>query len=201
MSFKENMYEIVRNALPPYLIEYVSVQIELLEKNYLTYVRRPTSINPYPFGDYQTPKSFAQYGTFITDGLLPMLKDAFSEITDKRLCESYSYFRIYYNDANLEKHTDRESCQYSATVCIKKDCDWPIYFKDSNGNDIEVEMEPGDLIVYQGTKLEHWRNHYKGSRHIQLFLHYIDMDDEFYPEYMYDGRESLGFPVAQKQQS
>ena len=196
MSFKENMYEIVRNALTPYLIEYVSVQIELLEKNYLSYLRQPTSINPYPFGDTQTPKSFALYGTFISDALLPMLKDAFSEITDKRLCESYSYFRIYYNDANLKRHTDRESCQYSATVCIKKDCDWPIYFKDLNGNDIEVEMEPGDLIVYKGTKLKHWRNHYKGSRHIQLFLHYIDMDDEFYPKHMYDGRESLGFPVT-----
>ncbi|NBV27992.1 hypothetical protein EBS02_03085, partial [bacterium] len=195
----ENLYEIVKNALPSYIIEYAAIQTQLLEKNFLTFIRKPTSIDPYPFGDYQTPKSFALYGSIISDSLLPMLKDAFSEITHKRLCESYSYFRIYYNQASLDKHTDRESCQYSATLCLKKDNDWPIYFTDLNGNDVEVEMEPGDLVMYKGTDLTHWRNEYTGNYHIQTFLHYIDMDGPYYPEYKYDRRESLGFPAPGSQ--
>lgn len=195
MSFKENMYEVVRNAIPEDLVNYISLQIDLIEKAYLIMIKSPTEENPYPFDDVQSRKTFSTYGTIPGDALLKFLKNKVSKITNKRLCESYSYLRAYYRGSCFEKHVDRDSCEYSCTICLRKDeFDWPIYFEDLNGNQIEVELENGDMIVYKGTDLNHWREPYTGNRHLQLFLHYIDSDGDFFPKYRYDRRRGLIFP-------
>jgi hypothetical protein len=35
-----------------------------------------------------------------------------------------------------------------------------------------VDLEPGDMLIYSGCDLEHWREEFKGKNCGQVFLHY-----------------------------
>jgi len=195
MSFKEEKYEIIRNAVHPEIIRFIQLNFDIHE--YAGYTHRPPSPSQeYPYGDSQSINSFSFYSPLYGESLLLYLKDAIEKTAGEKLIETYSYMRIYYNGGTLEKHIDRPSCQISATLCIKKDIDWPIYFQKENGEEVEIELEPGDLIVYSGCILQHWRKPYTGTRHYQIFLHYINAEGEFSPEHKWDKRPSLWFSKA-----
>ena len=69
MSFRKNKYEVVRNVLSQDLINYININFEIHENaNY--FFRQPTLENPYPFGDEQSPNSFAWYGSIHSEALL-----------------------------------------------------------------------------------------------------------------------------------
>lgn len=196
MSFRQKKYSVIRNALTPEMVKYVKIMCEMQEQACL-YMVQPSDEVPYPFGDSQTPNSFASYGSILSDSLASYFREKISFITGKNLVETYSYWRVYYNGAILDRHTDRPSCEYSGTICIKKDSDWPIYFEDLEKKEIKVDMEEGDMIVYKGDVLSHWRDLYEGDRHIQIFVHYVDSNGP-YKENLYDGREVLGLPAEYK---
>jgi len=192
MTFKENKYQIIRNALSRDLINYININFEIHENaNY--FFRQPTLENPYPFGDGQSPNSFSWYSSIHSEAVLQFLKPTIEQITDTQLYESYSYARNYYRGAILEKHIDRPSCEYSATICISKDADWGICIENVDGDVAEIELYPGDMIVYRGDLLRHWRNPYQGKTHRQLFLHYVDANGK-YQNYKFDDRPMLGLP-------
>jgi hypothetical protein len=193
MTFEEKKYEIVRGALTPELVEFIKISFSIHETaNYYTNPR--TNSNPYPFGDMQARNSFAWYSALHGESLLRYLKPLVSKVTKKNLVETYSFLRTYYTGGILEKHVDRPSCEYSATICIEKgeNHPWPIYIQTLDGEVNKVELEPGDLIVYKGEILPHWRDPYDGNYHRQVFVHYVDADGKFAHTNEYDGRPCLG---------
>ena len=196
MAFKEDKYEIIRNAVHPEVIRFIQLNFDIHE--YAGYTHKPpNALQRYPYGDPQSPNSFAFYSPLYGDSLLVYLRDMLEQTVNKKLVETYSYMRIYYTGGTLEKHIDRPSCQFSATLCVKKDIDWSIYFQKENGEEVEVELEPGDLAVYSGCILPHWRKPYTGNRHYQMFLHYIDAQGEFSPKHKWDERPCLWYPKTQ----
>lgn len=190
-SFEKNGYTLVRNALPEYVLKYVQINYDILEKAMLHY-DPPTEDNLYPYLDPMCPANFSVYSPIFSESLLCFLKPIMSEITGKNLVEAYSFARTYYQGSILKTHIDRPSCEFSATMCIEKDVPWPICLKDFNNKIIEVDLEPGDMIVYQGTKLEHWRNLYTGKSHRQVFFHYVDLNGPYATEFKFDKRPLLG---------
>ena len=40
----------------------------------------------------------------------------------------------------------------------------------------QCKLEPGDMILYKGRELEHWRQPYQGKMHGAAFLHYVNQD-------------------------
>jgi hypothetical protein len=42
-----------------------------------------------------------------------------------------------------------------------------------------VDLEPGDMLVYSGCELEHWRNEFMGNMCGQVFLHYNHVNGPF----------------------
>jgi hypothetical protein len=193
MSVADNKYAIVRKAISGDLLRYVQINAEIHENASLIF-NRPTPAKPFPYGDEQTPNSFAWYSPVYTESLMVLLRPMIAKICNKELSETYTYTRSYYNGAILEKHVDRPSCEYSATICIEKgECDWPIYFETENGIH-SVELENGDLVVYSGTILPHWREPYAGDRHRQVFLHYVDINGKWGLSNRYDTRNLLGLP-------
>jgi hypothetical protein len=130
-----------------------------------------------------------------------VLLEKISYVTQKKLCPTYSYCRVYTKGEILKPHTDRPSCEYSITVNLGGD-PWPIYFgefnKDydlDNGYSLkkELTLNPGDGVVYMGEKLVHWRNKFTGDHCAQAFLHYIDSEGLHYPEWAYDKRPNVGY--------
>jgi hypothetical protein len=137
----------------------------------------------------------------VIETLSSVLLDKISQVTQKKLCPTYSYCRLYTKGEILKPHTDRPACEYSVTINFGGD-PWSIYFGEYNkGKDLdngyalkgEITPNPSDGVIYMGEKLIHWRNKFTGDHCAQAFLHYIDMDGPHYPEHAYDKRPNIGY--------
>ena len=126
-------------------------------------------------------------------------------LTGKELVPTYSYHRLYTTGTELKRHSDRPSCEISTTLCLGYDVsnvdaskypdwDWPMFIKEKNGNEVPVHMKPGDMIIYRGCELEHWREPYWGKNHAQVFLHYNEKGGQY--DIPNDGRPILGMPAT-----
>jgi len=194
-SFTNLGYEVVENALNKETCKLLDVQFELLKKRTYYYDKINES-NVSAFRDTQVENGFSVYSPLIFDSLLLHLQPTMERVTGKKLLPSYTYARIYYKDADLKIHTDRPSCEYSATITLDIDkTPWEIFFKDFNGECKELVLNVGDMCAYQGTKLEHWRDPYKEDRQSQVFIHYVDAEGE-YKKHIYDRRDYLGLDPA-----
>ena len=150
------------------------------------------------FADKQCPGNYAQYGDTLMDSMLMMHGKQIEIVTGMQLAPSYTYYRMYQNNAILERHKDRPSCEISATVCLDWDDSncatrkpWSIWVKNDQG-EIAVDLEPGDAMVYKGCEIEHWREPFHGIACAQVFYHYTDVNgDKFNP---WDGRPHGGLP-------
>jgi hypothetical protein len=87
---------------------------------------------------------------------------------------------------------------------------WPIYLDPTGANNvvdekknlikpnapkgIKVDLKPGDMLVYSGCELEHWRNKFKGEECAQVFLHYNNEKTPGSEQNLFDKRPHLGLP-------
>ena len=86
---------------------------------------------------------------------------------------TYCYARHYLNDAVLNSHTDRPSCEVSVTLHLDGDQEWPFHIMTSEGKAAKVILHPGDAMIYLGMRGKHWRRNYRGQSYSQVFLHYV----------------------------
>ena len=160
--------------------------------------------------DDQCPLSQAIHGAPVFDSLLEQLIPHFEKTSGKKLLPTYAYARLYTPGDELKIHTDRPSCEISATLTLGFEGNvWPIYVGDytesKNGREIttqqgetkyltnehEIKMEVGDAVLYRGMDKVHWRKPYKeGKWQAQVFLHYVDADGP-HAEWKYDKRPKL----------
>ncbi len=180
-------YEIIQGAVGAETLKLVKDSL-VISKDAAYHLEGVPFEDTKRFGDPQCPDSFVSYGHPVCEALLLSLGPRLERVTGKSLLPTYSYGRIYWKGAILEKHKARESCQYSATLCVDAAPDpWPI-FMDGN----ELILEPGDMVCYKGMEVEHWREPYRGQQQIQVFLHFVDKNG-IYADRLYDGRPCLGF--------
>lgn len=151
------------------------------------------------FDDPQSPGDYSRYGDPIMDTLLNESVNSVEYFTGTQLVPTYSYWRLYEKGSVLERHKDRESCEISTTLCLGYDSDynWPIWVENPNTKqEVSVELEPGDMIIYRGCEIDHWRDKFEGLNHAQVFLHFNDANGPFNQKY--DGRKRLGIPFEYK---
>ena len=146
--------------------------------------------------DDQCPLSDSVYGDPIFDTLLEKLVPSLSNQLGVELLPAYTYARIYGPGEVLVKHKDRPSCEISGTMTLGFDPGsgiWPIYFgkDDDDAVGTSVEINIGDLVMYHGNELNHWRPAYKGKWQVQVFFHYVDKNGP-HANHAYDGRKQLG---------
>jgi len=128
--------------------------------------------------------------------LLLKCQPAMEKATGLKLYPAYSYARAYKKGDSLKRHTDRFSCEISTTMNLGGD-PWPIYLEPSgqkNKKGVKVNLEPGDMLVYRGCDLEHWREKFKGKECVQVFLHYNNHKTSNADDNMFDRRPHLGLP-------
>ena len=127
------------------------------------------------------------YGDTVTDSLLITKKPLMEKTTGLKLLPTYTFWRMYTYWADLKKHKDRPSCEYSVTVKINScGVEWPIYMEGS-----KIELDVGDAVVYRGCDLVHWRDEFRGDWHSQVFLHYENANGP-HKEWALDKRPLLG---------
>ena len=160
------------------------------------------------FNDSQAPGDYSKYGDLVFDTLLARKLPEMEILTGKKLIPTYSYYRLYTTNTELKRHKDRPSCEISTTLCLGYDVsnvdlekytdwDWPMFVGPKTGErgteGVPIHMKPGDMIIYRGCELEHWREPYWGKNHAQVFLHYNEYIEN-QNNMMYDGRTALGLP-------
>ena len=211
MSFKKNKYQVIRGAISKEVADiayrYLQISAEAdnwMLKNGVTHAGNKLVGN---FKDNQVPGSYAKYGDRLMETLLIKTIDVMQKKTRLKLGPTYSYTRLYKKGNILRRHKDRPSCEISTTLCLGGD-HWPIYLDPTGGDyvideyknihkpgapkGLEVNLKPGDMLIYSGCKLEHWREPFQGQLCGQVFLHYNHADGPFAKTNLYDKRPMLG---------
>lgn len=137
-------------------------------------------------------KAHDEYSPAIGEMLLRHCKPVFEKVIGQNLLESFAYWRVYDEGAELKRHVDRVGCEISATITVAHepaDINWPIMIEDMQANQLEVRLEPGSALLYQGHKVAHWRQPFVGTSQWQLLFHYVLEDGQF-ADRAFDGREA-----------
>jgi hypothetical protein len=203
--FNSHGYAVIRNVLDPEIAglvyQYCITKVrraDYLLKNYPeNYIKKWDG----GFGDLQIPNTYYCYGDPLMETLLANILPKMEEYVGDELVPTYSFCRFYQKGDELLKHKDRESCEISTTLCLGYNISnvdinthpnyaWPMHVEDAQGTVMPVSLYPGDMIIYKGCELFHWREPYLGFNHAQVFLHY----DRKNSNNKYDGREFLGLP-------
>jgi hypothetical protein len=181
-KFQENGYCVVENVISNELRDFVT-QYALFDEM--------QNFNGY--GDSQIPKSHFKYADPSMETMLLHLQPTMEQNTGLKLYPTYSYYRVYRPGDELKMHKDRPSCEISATVCFNfnyENYNWPIFM---SGN--KVFQNPGDMVIYRGCDLEHWREVFDLEQddawHVQGFFHYVNAEGP-YAHFKYDERSSIG---------
>ena len=194
----------------------------MMQKQVYDTCRNAKYISPYEniIGHYesksdQIPETYSHYSNIAMETLLLKCQPEMEKVTGLKLYPAYTYARIYKKGDELKRHKDRFSCEISTTMNLAGD-DWPIYlnpdpkagyvhgpktgrfqvqrYAPTKDKGIRIDLKPGDMLVYSGCELEHWRNKFKGKEHIQVFLHYNNRKTPGAKENMFDRRPHLGLP-------
>jgi hypothetical protein len=197
-DFVTNGYAVARGIIEPQTCRVLAEQFRMHRRCSYFYRNAPLE-HVRAFEDGQVPYSFPHYGFYAFEALMVEMQPAMEIVIGKKLHPCYTYARIMYAGADMKVHKDRPSCQFSTTACIDYDVKdpYPIYIKNYAGKTSAVTLAPGDMLVYHGTDLEHWREEYTGREHIQAFLHYVDARGK-YKDYKFDHRPMLGLSADTK---
>ena len=196
MSFVEDNYLVVPNAIDTkfanFLYDYMLLQRNIAKFKFEQKYINQGSVDRGSFGDRQVPQTYGMYGDPIFDLLLEKtIRPILEKESKLNLYSTYTYYRIYKKGDVLKRHKDRPSCKVSTTMNIGGD-EWPIYLEPSgkeNKKGVEVNLNPGDMLMYRGCELEHWRDVFEGDDCAQVFFHFTDDIN-----YIYDTRPFLGLP-------
>ena len=201
-DFKKDNFCVIPQAistdLATFLYNYFSMQKQVydtcIKERYISPFE--TFLGYYEGQDEQIPNTYSQYANMAFETLLLKLQPIMEKTTKLKLYPNYTYARIYKPGDELKRHKDRFSCEISTTLNLGGD-KWPIYIEPSQKEGmkgVSVNLKPGDMLVYKGNILEHWREPFKGKDCAQVFLHYNNSKTKGSKDNMFDKRPHLGLP-------
>jgi hypothetical protein len=217
MSFKNNKYIVLKEAISKDLAKFCydyfmmkkTVARTMFDTNYISQFTEYFGV----WNDQQVPETYSHYSDIVMETLLVKLLPTMEKETQLKLNPNYSYARIYKKGDILHRHKDRFSCEISTTLSLGGD-EWPIFlepnvlqggidektgkYTPSKSKGVKVMLQPGDMLVYRGNELEHWRETFKGENCAQVFLHYNNVKTKGSKENIYDRRPHLGLPSSFK---
>jgi hypothetical protein len=203
MSFKKNKYAVIKQAISKDLATFVYNYFSMKKQVHDTCMKeRYISPFDHSFGYYEDPlegqviNTYACYSDIAMETLLLKCQPIMEKTTGLKLYPAYTYARIYKKGDELKRHKDRFSCEISTTMNLGGD-KWDIYLEPSGKEGmkgIKIQLKPGDMLVYSGQDLEHWREKFKGSECAQVFMHYNNSETQGAAENMFDRRPHLGLP-------
>jgi len=205
-------YKVIKNAvsyeLANFCLNYFLLKRDAVEFMYKNNIHAESSLLG-TWKDQQIPNTYSHYADFVMETLLVKMLPVMKEHTGLDLIPTYSYARAYKKGDELKRHKDRPSCEISTTLNLGGD-KWSIFIDPTGSDNVideyknihkpnatkgeEVVLEVGDMLVYSGCELEHWREPFEGSVCGQVFLHYNHLNGKFADSNKFDNRPMLGLP-------
>ena len=206
-----NKYQVIKGALSyelaNFIFNYFLLKRDAVQWMYQNNVTYDTGLHG-TWSDQQVPNTYSHYADQVMETLLVKMLPVMAKETGLNLVPTYSYARIYKKGDILRRHKDRFSCEISTTLNLGGD-PWPIHLEPkknvgipdgkkftttSNNKGISINLKPGDMLVYRGMELEHWREEFQGDNCAQVFLHYNDQKSKNADKNINDTRPHLGLP-------
>jgi len=111
------------------------------------------------------------------EGLLRELQPLHEAWCKMPLIESACYgIRAYQRGTFLYNHVDHTDTHViSSTICVdhRLSGKWPLYVEDAAGNGHQLDLDPGDMVFYEGARLRHGRAYpLPGDYYAAIFVHY-----------------------------
>ena len=213
--FKEKKYTVIKKAISFELANFAFNYL-LLKRDAVKWMQDTNYISKFTPGfgtweDKQVPNTYSIYGDCFMETLMMKVLPVMQQHTEMTLIPCYTYTRIYKEGDILHRHKDRPSCEISTTLHLGGNS-WPIFLDPTGTNNIlsgretttivkpnapkgiPINLEVGDMLVYSGCEIEHWRASFKGDHCAQVFLHYNNIDGPFGTQNKFDKRPLLGVP-------
>lgn len=148
-------------------------------RRYYRYAVRRGAIR---LGDEQSARRYVAHNECVARYFHHQIANAVSAIVGEPVKPSYVYLASYLSGAELKKHTDRQQCEFSVTLCLdfspepERATSWPLRLDTPEGT-VTVYQALGDGLVYRGTKVPHYRDALgKGYTSTSIFFHYVPLD-------------------------
>jgi len=171
LSFREKGYAPLGDLIHPFHVAAL--------RRYYRYLIRTGAIR---LGDGQSPLRYVVYNDPVARFFHCDIASTLSAVAREPLKPSYVYLASYLSGAELKKHTDREQCEFSVTLCLDFSPEpalatsWPIRLDSSSGT-VTVYQALGDGLAYRGTRLPHYRDPLgAGKTSTSIFFHYVASD-------------------------
>ena len=210
--FRNLKYQIIKKAisyeLANFIFNYFMLKRDAVSFMYKNNIHSQSGLLG-TWTDEQVPNTYSNYADFAMETLMMKVLPVMQKETELQLIPTYSYARIYKNGDILKRHKDRPSCEISTTLNLGGD-PWPIFIDGTGADSViderrnihkpnapkgtEVLLDVGDMLVYSGCDLEHWREPFEGNICGQVFLHYNHVNGPFAKKNKFDGRPMLGVP-------
>ena len=211
--FKEKKYQVIEQTIS-YELANFAFNYFLLKRDAVAWMYKNNYISEFTPGfgtwkDKQVLNTFSCYGDMFMETLMMKVLPVMQRHTGLNLIPTYSYARAYKKGDILKRHNDRPSCEISTTLHLGGD-PWSIFIdptgtksvideykqihKPNAPKGIKVDLKVGDMLIYSGCELEHWREPFEGNLCVQVFLHYNHADGKFAENNKFDKRPMLGIP-------
>lgn len=205
-KFMQDRYVVLKNLIPKDIINMTLDNWKAHEESSDSGIYREESDITYKNPASSIGKSTAMYSAPWAIALHNWLHEELKRHIDINLGITYAYSRKYERGAYLGSHLDRPSCEISATLCLDYKSDdnspWPIWVRnDKNYIGAEAEtvrvesqalsqrerkkngcksllLEPGDILLYQGPNIPHWRDYFLGDYSYHIFVHFYNRNSE-----------------------
>ena len=169
--FREKGYAPLGDLIHPFHIAAL--------RRYYRYLIRTGAIK---LGDGQSPRRYVAHNEPVARFFHHDIAATLSAVAGESLKPSYVYMASYLSGAQLKKHTDREQCEFSVTLCLDfspepaLESPWPIRL-DTPTETVTVYQALGDGLAYRGTRLPHYRDALgDGQTSTSIFFHYVAAD-------------------------
>jgi len=203
-SFKKDKYTIIKKAIPKELAEFAYNYL-LIKKQvaatmfYQGYLHKDQTAWG-TFRDPQVPNTFSIYGDPAMEALLLKSQPVIEKNIKDKLLPTYSYARVYKKGDTMNLGGQlwpiylnpdiKAGHVYGKKRGIHK---IQSYQPSKNNKEVKVNLLPGDMLIYSGCDLEHWREPFEGRECAQVFLHYNRLSSG--TKNIFDNRKHLGLPV------
>jgi hypothetical protein len=169
--FREKGYAPLGDLIHPFHIAAL--------RRYYRYLIRSGAIE---LGDRQSSRRYVAYNEPVARFFHRDIAATLGAVAGELLKPSYVYMASYLSGAQLKKHTDREQCEFSVTLCLDfspepaLETPWPIRLDTPTGT-VTVYQALGDGLAYRGTRLPHYRDALgDGQTSTSIFFHYVASD-------------------------
>lgn len=169
--FREKGYVPLGDLIHPF-------NLAALRRYYRHAIRRGT----IRLGDDQSSRRYVAHNEKVARFFHHQIAHAVAVIVGEAIKPSYVYLASYLSGAELKKHTDRQQCEFSVTLCLDFSPEpdlatsWPICLDTLEGT-VTVYQALGDGLVYRGTSVPHYRDALgAGYTSTSIFFHYVPSD-------------------------